>query len=199
MIRQAIIQTQEKNIQVGVASRDYDVSSLTSAMCNLYINKAPSDANMNTQTSSDRTACINRRNDRPINQGNNGNHPQNGPTRPTFYTFESQSSNQSRTSAILDSGAYAYVVGKTTVDSSIRIMGLSDIPDGITAHNNHRFGNHQEDHRTLCAIKFPLQFTDENDNQVTKSDIMFNVIEGNLPFLIGLPTLMAMRSAINLS
>lgn len=182
---------------VGASSGDYHVSSLTASMRNAYRNQSPADATMKTQSDNVQQARNNRRADLQNHYANRDYNTQSGPIRPTFYTFKSGSSSANNTGAILDSDACASVVGKTTLDNALRNMELSYIPDGIPSRDSHRFGSHPDVHRTICAIKFPFQCSDENDSQISKFDIVFDVIDGELPFLVGLPSLMAMRSCLN--
>lgn len=98
---------------------------------------------------------------------------------------------------MLDCGACASVGRKVTLERILRVRGLSDIPNGMFSREVHRFGNHTETHRTVCAIKFPFECTDAGRGQTSTYDVTFNVIEGELPLLMGLPTLLTMRAALN--
>lgn len=66
----------------------------------------------------------------------------------------------------------------------------------------HKFGHHEEKSKTITAVKFPVNCSYlGNDYKLTKKtvdlNINFDVIEGNLLFLIGMPTLKAMKSQVN--
>lgn len=155
LLRQASLSSQEKNMLVGAASGSYDISKLTAAMRNAYINSPPTDSTMNSQGQVARTAQTDasrnsRRTDRSAPS------QQNTPVRPTFYTFKTSTTIITSSGAVLDSGACASVVGKKTLDKTLISLGIQGIPDATPARDVHRFGNHPESHATLCAVKFPF-------------------------------------------
>lgn len=200
LLRQASLQMHEKNMLIGAASGSYDVKNLTAAMRNAYIQQAPAESSMNTRDDANSRPPVRpqtrrdspRRNDRT----SDSNKSSTGSQRPSFYTYKT-SSTTSKHGAVLDSGACASVVGKTTLDHTLRALGLSDIPNGTPSREVHRFGNHAETHSTICAVKFPFKCSDDNGVCVAEFDVTFDVIAGELPFLIGLPSLLAMRAALN--
>lgn len=202
LLRQAALAPQDRNMLVGAASGSYDVQHLTAALRNAYMNQTPVDTSLTTQGSTASShneggrARQDRRNDNRVH-GRQPGQSQNNTIRPTFYTFKTSSSTSGSDGAILDSGACASVVGKETLDKMIRAMGLEGVPDGTPSRDQHRFGNHSEVHRTICAVKFPFTCSDEHGSCVASFDIVFDVINGELPFLIGLPSLLSMRATLN--
>lgn len=56
-------------------------------------------------------------------------------------------------------------------------MNIQNIPDGPAFLSHHRFGNHAEDHRTLCSAKMPFQCTYDDGTRTTEFDIDFDVID----------------------
>lgn len=196
LLRQAALTPQEKNMLVGAASGNYDVQRLTAALRNAYINVTPVDATMRSQENSpnstrvDSTRFANRPERRHPNRSA-------GPARPTFYTFKTTSAPPMFEGAVLDSGACGSVVGKKALDRAMSNLGLNGIPEASIAREHHRFGDHPEAHRTISAVKFPFTCTDERDGQEAQFDIQFDIIDGELPFLVGLPSLIAMRACLN--
>lgn len=100
--------------------------------------------------------------------------------------------------AILNSGACASVVGKVILDNTLKAMKLLDIPDGTIARESHQFGNHPEKDVTFFDVKYPFQCHDDNDDRTSQYNIVLDVIDEKLPFLVGLPTLLSMPSIMNL-
>lgn len=88
-------------------------------------------------------------------------------------------------------------MGKVTLDRVLRALSLTEIPNGTPSREIHRFGNHSETYPTLCAVMLPFKGIEENGNTVGEFDIKFVVIEGELPFLVGLPSLLAKSAALN--
>lgn len=67
----------------------------------------------------------------------------------------------------------------------------------LPARDQNRFVDHLDAHRSLCAVKFPFSCSDENDERIAQCNVQFVVIEVELPFLIDLPSLMAMKARIS--
>lgn len=172
-------------------------------MRNAFRNQPPQEASINTQGAlsngqyNTRQNRSNRNNRRDEKTNTNQNYSPATTERPKFYAFKSSPDQNQCHGAIVDSGACGSVVGQSTLDDALRSMGIQNVPDGKISRECHRFGNHPEPHKTKCAVKIPFQCLDESDNQTSHFDIMFDVIPGTLPFLIGLPTLLVMRSCLN--
>lgn len=117
--------------------------------------------------------------------------------RPTFYFFKTSSDPVRSTGAVLDSGVVTSIVVKTTLDLSLRALTINDVPHGTPARESHPVGNHNESHKTICAVKFPFRDKDESGSSGGEVNIQFDVIDGSLPFVTGLPSLLAMKANIN--
>lgn len=75
-------------------------------------------------------------------------------------------------------------------------MNIRDIPDAGPIRDYHCFGSYT-DHRTLCAIKFPFEYSHKRENTVAAFNIQFDVINGDLPFFVGLPALYTMEACVS--
>lgn len=89
------------------------------------------------------------------------------------------------------------MVGKSTLDRTIGALNISGVPDAPPTREQQRFGNHSEVHHTACSIKFLIKVVEESSSQTHEFDISFEVVEGELPFLISLSSLLVMRATIN--
>eukprot|EP00171_Calliarthron_tuberculosum_P018277 IDg18277t1 len=182
LLRQAALDAQDRNIIVGAASGKYDVKDISIALRQAYRNSKDNEATMSTASSSKQCAkckslgkmCFKCRRYR---EGKNSDRRKEKPAsqRIAFYTFSTQPPNEANCRAIVDSGACASVVGKKTLDNAMRVLRISNVPDAGTA--------------AKCRSK--------DNNKQFEFDVKFDVIEGDLPFLIGLPTLRAMKSSLN--
>lgn len=199
LLCQASLSRNDKNALVGAASGSYDVVNLTTALRNAFmrVSKVETAHPHHHTTTETRPHVPDRSNDK-VKRSNR--FPVSGKystARPTFYTFKTSSDPKRCEGAVLDSGACTSVVGKTTLDFALRALNINEVSDGVPTRESHRFGNHTETHRTLCAVKFPFRLKDDYGACVGEFNIQFDVIDGSLPFLIGLPSLMAMKSNIN--
>lgn len=114
----------------------------------------------------------------------------------TYITFESQHEDNLTDGAIIDSGACTSVVGRSTLDSALAKLKIKKLVDGKPLRMHHQFGPNSEKHPTICSVHFYFW---GNDRQEPLFDIKFDVIDGSLPFLVGLPSLVAMRANLNFS
>lgn len=114
----------------------------------------------------------------------------------TFITFASQHEDGPINGAIIDSGACTSVVGRITLDKALTRLKIDKLVDGKPTRVHHQFGPNSERHPTICSVQFPFW---GDDRQEPLFDIQFDVIEGNLPFLVGLPSLVSMRANLNFS
>lgn len=116
---------------------------------------------------------------------------------PLFYSFMSKRNAQKQTSAIVDSGAYASIVRKATLDAALRVLNIAELKYEPVLQAKHRFGPSDAVLKTVCAIVMPAMCTTQNDVMV-QLHVRFDVIEGPLPLLIGLSTLKAMDGILSL-
>jgi len=98
--------------------------------------------------------------------------------------------------AIVDSGACSSVVGQDTLNAAMRQVGISEVPNAQVKQVDHRFGDSEEETKSACAILFPFSHKSVK-GYITRFQVHFDVIPGSLPFLIGWPSLKAMRANIN--
>lgn len=95
---------------------------------------------------------------------------------------------------IVDSGACSSIGGKRTLDAVISKLKIEKVENAEPSRDSNRFGASVDDHKTMFAVRFPFLSTDNEADPLFK--IQFNVIEGDLPFLVGLPTLIAVKSSV---
>lgn len=71
------------------------------------------------------------------------------------------------------------MVGKKTLDRSLEPFRRYFFPVAPPPIYNHRFGNHDGDHRTICAINFTFK-SGRNDyrSPAKGDDVMVDVIPG---------------------
>lgn len=116
---------------------------------------------------------------------------------PSFFTYRSAPDPEYASGAVVDLGACASVVGKNTLDAALEGLGLKSVPDCKPTRAYHRFGTHTEKHETSFAVRFPFWSDEQDSTSKPLFDITFDVIDGDLPFLVGLPSLFAMRCNLN--
>jgi len=84
----------------------------------------------------------------------------------------------------------------------MELLGINQIDEGPVMQPIHKFGDHEEEKKASISVKFPFDCpTVYRDMKPTtknlKFTVQFDVLEGDLPFLIGKPTLKAMKATIN--
>lgn len=151
------------------------------------------DANLNRSKTS-RRSDRNRHVNTAVKSQNNSESSIFTGARPVLFTYKTDSSTNNTSSAIVDSGACSSVVGKTTLDKNLKLLNL---PNGPFLREHHRFGDYSVNHKTLCSVKMPFDCVGENGQTDSTFDIMFIAIEGNFPFLVGLPSLLLMEANLN--
>lgn len=110
----------------------------------------------------------------------------------TIYTHKSFPSCTELTGAVVESGACSSVVGKVNFDHTMRQLGLREGSDVLPVHKFYRFGDIFDEERSLCAIQFLFKYT-STDSKKHGYDIKCDIIDGELFFLIGLPSLKPMK------
>lgn len=196
LLRQADLVQQERHVVIGAASGSYDVNRISASLRNIYRNGAPTES---TQfiPEDDRPNPHGHRRRRGTRRGTVGGSSSGTPgTRPTFYSFRTSSKNVSPR-VIVDSGACSSVVGKNTLDKAMQTLNLEKVEDTDVKQKTHRFGNYSDNQPTIFAIKMPFHAKNVNGEKTVEFDVAFDVIEGDLPFLLGLPTLAAMRANVH--
>lgn len=99
--------------------------------------------------------------------------------------------------AILDSSACASIVENKSPYKSLIFFKTHRIPDTSPAREHHRFKDHPDFHRTSCAVKLPFRYFDENGYFISQLNIQIHMLEGNLSFPIGLPSLLSMKRCLS--
>lgn len=112
----------------------------------------------------------------------------------SFVTFNAPAGDEFSTGAMIDSGASSSIVGKKTLDATLNNLKIERLQDARPMRVSHRFGTNPERFSTICAVSFPFRSTDQAEPLF---NIQFDVIEGDLPFLVGLPSLLSMRASLN--
>lgn len=116
-----------------------------------------------------------------------GRRAQGGPSNDSdggmqvFYTYNTGAKDNCR--ALIDSGACGSVVGKETLDKAMNDLDLTSIENCTPKKEYHRFGNHAEQQKAICAVAFPFNCATDG-NKFANFKVQFNVIAGNLSFVI---------------
>lgn len=76
-------------------------------------------------------------------------------------------------------------------------MGISTLPDGKIRRNSHRFGEYKDERMTTCYVQVPFRSVRPDGQNSARLEVSFDVVEGELTFLIGLPALKAMYATVN--
>ena len=217
LLRQANLDPYDRNIIVGSAGGNYSLQSISVALKNAYRTGGFPTASMNStppqqgQPSRRDNSAHHRR---PRRNNQDANNPSNrapmkrhqdrrsrNQQKPEFLLFYTQYDDSYATTegpaAIVDSGACASIVGKNTLDAAMHALNISELKDADIRHAEHRFGPSRKPTKTIFAVRVPFVCTGKNLQGKVRFDIRFDVIEGNLPFLIGLPTLQAMNSTLS--
>ncbi len=79
----------------------------------------------------------------------------------------------------------------------MRSLHLQRVDDTPIRQKTHRFGNYEDEQATLFGVKMPFRATNPRGETELEFDVAFDVIDGDLPFLLGLPSLIAMGAIIN--
>ena len=212
LLRAAGLDAHMRNIIVGSSAGNYDIKSISGALRQAFRNNSkpstmtslggdkPQQSNTECTKNSARKSSYKV----PSSSSNTRFESESDDQAPVFASFQNDKrpmtfslpNNPSTKGAILDSGACSSVVGKCTLDSAMRALKIDSVEDSNPKIPNHRFGCQSKPHPTLFAVLFPFRLKSTTGEPVTFK-IHFDVIEGNLPFLIGLPSLRAMRASVN--
>lgn len=198
LLRQANLDPHDRNIIIGSAGGNYSLQSLSTALRNAFRAEGMPATSMNTSRPiilrSDRGNYKSRRVTH-ASSGSSSNHKDDADEATLFYSFVS-AEGLDKASAIVDSGACASVVGKETLDSALRALGIEELKDEPIRQEEHRFGPSDSVLKTMCAVRVPFVCA-TSDGKEVRFHIRFDVIPGQLPFLIGLPSLRAMAGNLS--
>lgn len=115
---------------------------------------------------------------------------------PIFYSGPHNFTSYKILGAVIDSAACSSIVGQKTLDMAMEQTGIRSVDDARTKFSSHRFGDFEESVNTVCAVLFPFEFTTKRNDKMNFK-IHFDVVPGNLPFLIGWPSMKAMKATLN--
>jgi hypothetical protein len=113
----------------------------------------------------------------------------------TYVTFLSAQDEVPVQSALIDTGAVHTIIGKSTLDSMMKSLNIGKIEKCQTLQVVHRFGTHGTPIEPEFGVIIPWTAEDTQGN-THSFNFRADVLEGDHPFLIGCPTLMAMKSTI---
>lgn len=210
LLRQANLDMHERNIILGSASGQYEAQHITKSIRNSFRTRSPYDSTMSTTAyESNNHPHANQKHKQKFNRRNtmgsqtprastNARPPsenQSSDVQPTFFALSPP--DRHWLAAIIDTGACGSIVGNETLNSVRKALGLEELDKSPAHQEYHRFGNHTEDQKSLYSIKLP--FFEDSEKNRAMFHVSFDVLEGDLPFLIGLPSLTRMGACINLS
>lgn len=224
LLRQTALNTQEKNLIVNAAGGSCELPQITTALRNAFRDSTASPHHLTNNPrhssqadtpphpphSSFRSARHTQSSDHqykpvsnpPVLQPTNPSHTDDHSNhKPVFFTYSSSKPTES-TRAMIDSGATNSVVGQSTLDAALQSLNLSNIPDATIRQKGHRFGPSSTSLPSKFAVLMPFVCTGDKLKQFgnrdkLEFDIHFDVVDGDLPFLIGLPTLVSMNASLN--
>jgi len=207
LLRQAGLDTHSRNMIIGAASGSYDVTSIANSLRQAFrssnANGCPISPGYSSFTRGrGRGGPRGRGSGRGRGSSSRGNNyrQQNPNITPSFYTY--QTANTTTIRAIVDSGASCSAVGRNTLNAAMELFGINQVDEAPVMQLIHKFGDSDEEQKASISVKFPFDCpTFYKDMKPTKRNLKFNVqfdvLEGDLPFLIGKPTLKAMKANIN--
>lgn len=84
-----------------------------------------------------------------------------------------------------------------TLDRAMEILKIDKVED-TARQRTHCFGNYDDEQPSLFSVKMPFSSKKANGSKGVEFDVAFDVIEGDLPFLLGLPSLIATGASVHL-
>lgn len=201
LLKQANLDSHDRNLVVGAAGGDYTLQALATSLRNAFRTEGLPPASMNCNPPRLRYPSPILRNSgsgrASRNHGSKSSPGEQSTGGPMFYTYMSVDNANDTPSAIIDSGSCCSVVGKVTLDRAMRKLGLDKLIDEDICQQEHLFGPSNNLMKTLCAVRVPFTCSSPHGGKVINFDIRFDVIDGTLPFLIGLPSLVSMKASLN--
>lgn len=205
LLKQANLDAHDRNMIVGAAGGDYSLQAIATSLRNAFRSEGLPLSSMTTSVPN-RNSSQQAMHSGPRSMARLSAPPQSKRiTRTTentnddtlFYTYISAEKTNNGPSAIIDSGACASVVGKRTLDDALRTLEIDQLEDDKPIQSEHQFGPSDHPRKTICTVRVPFMCKDPQKNETVHFKIKFDVIDGSLPFLIGLPSLLAMKATIN--
>lgn len=151
---------------------------------------------MKQQSYNSPTRCILKKRDQDQPVKHKELHKEKQDNVPLYYSFMS-APQSSKEPAIIDSGACASKVGKIALDEALKELGIKKIEDDKISQPEHQFEPQNKFSRTLGTVRVPFICNISTGSEQENFKIRFDVIDGDLPFLIGLPSLRAMNANLN--
>ena len=209
LLRQAGLDANTRNVIVGSSSGNYDVAKISAALRQAFRNAHNPFHNTTNPGGVNRKGGYHRNSKNELKHRNNSsrnrkdyskpnrnqNDNSNNKGRSIFYTYKTSGEDEIQ-GAIIDSGACTSVVGQETLDRAMRQLRISELQEAKIKQEKHRFGDSEDETDATCAVLFPFKFKGKNNEEVPFK-IHFDVIPGQLPFLIGWPSLRAMKANLN--
>jgi hypothetical protein len=96
---------------------------------------------------------------------------------------------------LIETGAVDSIIGKSTLDSVMKSLNIGKIQKGQTLQVVHRFGTHGTPIEPEFGV-FISWTAEDTQGNAHSFNSRADVSEGDHPFLIGCPTLMAIKSTI---
>ena len=208
-LRQAGLDANTRNMIVGSSSGNYDVAKISAALpqafrnahCPFHKNTDPERVRRKGGYHSNFKNEFSHRNNSNRNKkdfpkpNHNPNDNSNNKGRSIFYTYKKSCEDDIR-GVIIDSGACTSVVEQETLDRAMRQLRISELQEAKINQAKHRFVDSEDETDATCVVLFPSKFKGKNNEEVPFK-IHFDVIPGQLPFLIGWPSLRAMKENLN--
>jgi hypothetical protein len=119
----------------------------------------------------------------------------NSREKSTYVTFLSTQTETPVQSALIDTGAVHTIIGKSTLDNMMKSLNIGKIEKCQPLQVVHRFGTHGVPIEPEFGVIIPWTANDTQGN-AHSFNFRADVLDGNHPFLVGCPTLMAMKSTL---
>lgn len=88
-------------------------------------------------------------------------------------------------------------MGKGTLDLTLDALGIKGLTDDKIIQREHQLDPSDETRKALCAVRVSFLFNRSETSDPIRFYVQLDVIGGNLPFLIGLPSLTAIGATLN--
>jgi hypothetical protein len=114
----------------------------------------------------------------------------------TYVTFVSVEQESAERSALIDSGAVHTIIGQSTLEKIMKSYGISRIDKCQPVSLVHRFGMNGVPIEAEFGAILPWSAQDVKGVE-HNFNLRADVLEGDHPFLIGCPTLMALKASLD--
>lgn len=114
-----------------------------------------------------------------------------------FYIYMSARSSEDEGAAVVDPGACALVVGHKMLYQTMPQLKITHLKDAKIIKDGHCFGTATTVHKSDTTVIVPFVYQFAHGSNFTEFHIRFDLVKGSLPFLIGLPCLLAIKPTLN--